>query len=473
VKRKPILKERRSVQGSFHGVDAEGFEIRVGDQSVRVGPTGFLQIPNVTAPDDFGPGGPGTPRDNVSDDCVQITGSGLVEGRMMYLSSAPFRILQNQTVEIDEFFLSETPLALLESLRLQLASPTLGLSQDPSQVAVFAGLSDGTEQDVTGSPCTTYRTSNPDILLVDSTGLVSPTGVGTAIITATRLGAVSAIRVTVTESDARTTVEGFVRRADGTSVANAEVSLAGVAGTAMTDAQGQFAIANVAADTRRLLAIAEKTEDGTTLLGLTEGLAPVSGGVTDAGVIVLSSVCDAIGGTCQDTDGDCIPDNLEAAFGFSATNPDSNANGIPDGQEDPDAETLGICAELFLGTEPLSMDTDGDGLDDAQELALGLNPNDGDEDGDGIPDGQNDADGDGFANAIELNLGSNPLDPRSIPATFNTSRQVTYRFYRPSTGHDSQTLGVNPPLTYRFYPPSVAHDTQALGLPQELSYNRQ
>lgn len=45
---------------------------------------------------------------------------------------------------------------------------------------------------------------------------------------------------------------------------------------------------------------------------------------------------------------------------------------------------------------PGALDTDGDGLPDRRESALGLDPNNPDTDGDGIQDGEDDADGDGL-----------------------------------------------------------------------------
>jgi subtilisin family serine protease len=75
-----------------------------------------------------------------------------------------------------------------------------------------------------------------------------------------------------------------------------------------------------------------------------------------------------------DTDGDGIPDVLEALLNLDANELDSNGNGIPDGQEDFDYDGLSNALELRFGTDPLRNDTDGDGWLDEAELTTGSNP---------------------------------------------------------------------------------------------------
>jgi hypothetical protein len=70
--------------------------------------------------------------------------------------------------------------------------------------------------------------------------------------------------------------------------------------------------------------------------------------------------------------------------------------------EDPDRDGLTNLAEYNAGTDPLSPDTDADGLNDGDEvLKYKTNPLLADTDGDLIPDG------------IEIQTGTDPLDPKS------------------------------------------------------------
>jgi hypothetical protein len=66
---------------------------------------------------------------------------------------------------------------------------------------------------------------------------------------------------------------------------------------------------------------------------------------------------DAAVATAADQDADNIADAQEAEVGLDAGNPDTDADGVADGDEGP-----------LYGTDPLSGDTDGDGLSDGDEL---------------------------------------------------------------------------------------------------------
>src|SRR5262249_43150974 len=115
------------------------------------------------------------------------------------------------------------------------------------------------------------------------------------------------------------------------------------------------------------------------------------------------------------TVGDGIPDDWKIAHGFSITDPsvagqDPDHDGLTNLEEfqhgtdpnNPDTDGDGISDgdEVHkYHTNPLNPDTDGDGMSDAEEIRLGTNPLNPDTDGDGIPDG------------IEVKLGLNPLVP--------------------------------------------------------------
>ena len=55
-----------------------------------------------------------------------------------------------------------------------------------------------------------------------------------------------------------------------------------------------------------------------------------------------------------DTDQDGVPDALEAALGLDPLNPDTNGNGILDGDEDPDGDGLTTRWEIAFGSQPKS-----------------------------------------------------------------------------------------------------------------------
>ncbi|MDH3377345.1 MAG: S-layer homology domain-containing protein, partial [Gammaproteobacteria bacterium] len=76
---------------------------------------------------------------------------------------------------------------------------------------------------------------------------------------------------------------------------------------------------------------------------------------------------------------------------------------------DPASDDITVAGDVIL------LDTDGDGITDVVEILLGLNPNDPDTDADGTPDGLEDGDGDGVSNIGELGLGFDPDNTGSTP----------------------------------------------------------
>ncbi|MEI7742221.1 MAG: hypothetical protein WCK58_00570 [Chloroflexota bacterium] len=141
--------------------------------------------------------------------------------------------------------------------------------------------------------------------------------------------------------------------------------------------------------------------------------------VLAAACLLLLPPAPAVAAT--DTDHDGLTNTFETTR--SLTNPrlaDTDHDGIRDGAEDPDHDTLTNLGEQRSGTNPRRADTDGDGLRDDREdadgdglrngfeMRVGTLPRTADTNGNGIRDGLEDRDGDGLVNLVEQRLGLGP-----------------------------------------------------------------
>jgi outer membrane protein OmpA-like peptidoglycan-associated protein len=141
------------------------------------------------------------------------------------------------------------------------------------------------------------------------------------------------------------------------------------------------------------------------------------------------------GGGNVDSDNDGLPDKIEKELGTDPHNPDTDGDGLTDGDEvnvyktnplkaDSDGDGLKDGDEVKIyKTDPNKADTDGDGLSDGDEvLKYHTDPLKLDTDGDGLNDGDEvlkyhtdplklDTDGGGIDDGKEIARGTNPLDP--------------------------------------------------------------
>lgn len=448
--------------------------VTVRGQAVTPNPDGSFVITNISAPDDFGPDGPGSPRDNISDDFVRLTGISTANNRTRYVFSEPFQIVQGQSVFIPlgDLVFTDIPPPLPARITVVPDSPTLTEIGETTQVRVTATLADGTEQDVTPQVTwTTYRSSNPAIASVSVNGLVTALGAGSVFITASNEGATAVTRLFISPGDPLTTVEGLVLFEGGAPVSGATINIPEQARMAMTDTMGMFSIDQLATTfgdtvtvTARITTDQKQSAPGVLLIGAALGVPLLPGGISDAGIITLVPI-----GTV-DTDLDGVPDNVEVFLGYDPSLPDTDDNGVPDGEEDAEGDGVPDWIEFVLDFDPESDDTDGDtipdaeedsdedGIPDAEEIALGLNPYAADSDGDGFGDGE------------EIDAGSDPLNPLVAPVGVARTASVSYQFFSNDTEDGAPVYGTSQALSYRYFASGSEGSGDLLGISMPVSY---
>ena len=165
-------------------------------------------------------------------------------------------------------------------------------------------------------------------------------------------------------------------------------------------------------------------------------------------------VADTAVATETDLDADNYVDTLEGDAGLDPSTPDTDGDGVADGDEgnlygtdplvlDTDGDGVSDGAELFdLRTDPLVWNTNGDSVsDEGNANAAGTDTlvmeeaapeaSSGDSDQDRLADTDEaavgtdpstpDSDGDGYYDGDEANLGTDPLDPASFPSGSDSS----------------------------------------------------
>lgn len=127
----------------------------------------------------------------------------------------------------------------------------------------------------------------------------------------------------------------------------------------------------------------------------------------------------------NDRDADCLPDAVETTLGLNPDNPDSDNDGINDGEEDADNDGLSNCGEVLVGTDPANPDSDGDGIRDGAEDSDGDDLSNADELLAGTDFLDPDSDDDRYPDGLEVAARSDPLDPASTPYTVTGGEAVS------------------------------------------------
>ncbi len=264
-----------------------------GGQSVETGPAAAFVLENVGAGDTWGPGGPGTPADGVSDSPIQLVGQQVVNGITRYAYTPPFFVTDGATQVVPELVVLDVP--PLMPVSIAVTGPDMLMVGESGAVTVIAKMNDGTTRDVTSSEeWTTYVTSNPAIATVDPNGMIAGQKTGVVFVTATSGSSSTTLRILVLSELLPTTVVGTVKTEAGDPVVGAVVS-SGFGSTAVSVADGSFSIeAMVPSRVSGTTVSAVATIRGQTYSGSSVALI-VPNGYSDAGQIVLtpSSLCDA------------------------------------------------------------------------------------------------------------------------------------------------------------------------------------
>jgi hypothetical protein len=245
----------------------------VAGQSVRVNPDGTYVIRNVPAVGAYF-------RVQVVCQRGGLTQTGVSEY---------FRPVPGQTYAVGPIALLPPPVTLV-SIVASTNAAQLGKPPSQALMTVIAHYSDGTQKDVTpASEHTTYETSDPRVVTVDQDGRIDAQGLGNAFVTARNEGRTATVGIAV-DFDPGTRVVGYVFDDQGRPVAGATVSVLRFppSVTSLSDGRFEFPAAQVPARQGNLVVIAERTVGTNRQFGTTRNLPPVPGGITDAGMIVMT-----------------------------------------------------------------------------------------------------------------------------------------------------------------------------------------
>ncbi len=213
----------------------------VNGQTVQANADGSFRIPNVSAADSFGPDGPGSRPDFLSDDFLRVVGRGIQGGLTRHAHSPRFQIRRGGAYSLEDITLTDTPLPLPRSLTVTAARSALAVGET-EQLVVTGTLGDGSTLDVTPrTQYTTYRTTNPTVATVGMDGLLTAHAGGAVFIVAVNEGATAVKRFDVASSAVRLRISGVVQLPDGGGAAIGAIVRTPFGPEVVTGSDGSFA----------------------------------------------------------------------------------------------------------------------------------------------------------------------------------------------------------------------------------------
>lgn len=145
----------------------------------------IFSFSGILAPDQFGPGGPGTAPDGIGDNLVQLVGSTFVEDATQWVFSDPMRIVNGRLSLLENLTYTDTPPPVPESLVMDPQKVALEEGES-ADLFVTAHLIGGATADVSERRnWTLYESSDPEVARVDLNGRVTALGLGYTRIKAT------------------------------------------------------------------------------------------------------------------------------------------------------------------------------------------------------------------------------------------------------------------------------------------------
>lgn len=242
-----------------------------------------------------------------------------------------------------------------ESLTITAPSTSLLSIGSTTQLTVTASFSGSDTKDVTQEAAgTNYTVTNSLVATVSPNGLVTAVSSGTVVVSAINEGALGLVQIQVSLSG----------DSDNDGIPDdAEIRL-GLDPNNPVDALEDF-------DGDGFTNLVE-FQNGTDIRDPGSGAIDSDGdGLTDQEEADLGT--DPLN---PDTDGDTLPDGVEAALAPCANPlvPDTDGDGFTDNFEDCDGDQLQNGDEIALGTDPGNADTDGDNILDGDEIVGGTDP---------------------------------------------------------------------------------------------------
>jgi len=263
-----------------------GWTVQGGSQTVQVEPDGSFRILNISAADEFGRAGPGSPPDFFSDQPIRVVGVAVINGETLWAYSAPFHLQSGTTSRVGALTVTSEAPPFPVSLALDAPRRDFVVGESAS-LSVTGTLADDSELNLSSfEDGTIYRTSNPSIATVYSNGTFVARAPGSVIISAVNEGLTTAIELDVVERVFSVEVEGLVESPDGAPLEGAELLVDDVV-RATSAADGFFSFTFDRAVAGESIEVVARTELNGRELVATRLVDPTPDRIADAGILRL------------------------------------------------------------------------------------------------------------------------------------------------------------------------------------------